>query len=278
MPFPAICLALTIVTSILVALRLLPLGLEDWVWKYSNVSLWDRAWLPAAVFLLLAALLKTVTARLDKMSRRDEVVVVVMLVVFACALQFSTAYLGKGGFQDAVLATVMPHVSGYHAAAYNVSDARLFLAHYADYIAQINMRSSLMHVAQHPPGPVLYYWSHDQFFRRFPGLGSRVATAIEKRLPGAGNAFEELNLALDPPRRAAIWTSAFRLFILAGLAVLPTYLLARALHGPSVALWAAGFCGLIPSLHLFSPYFDQCYALFAVILYWLSLLALRRQS
>ncbi|MBM4081652.1 MAG: hypothetical protein FJ278_18255, partial [Planctomycetes bacterium] len=164
MPFPAICLALTIVTSILVALRLLPLGLEDWVWKYSNVSLWDRAWLPAAVFLLLAALLKTVTARLDKMSRRDEVVVVVMLVVFACALQFSTAYLGKGGFQDAVLATVMPHVSGYHAAAYNVSDARLFLAHYADYIAQINMRSSLMHVAQHPPGPVLYYWSHDQFF------------------------------------------------------------------------------------------------------------------
>ncbi len=249
-----------ILVAVLVACRAFEIGVPgEWTWRWNDAPLWDRAWLPACFFLLLLGVLLAGYAHRETMRPREEIVLVALVVVLAFAFQVSTVYLGKGAGQEVVFATLTPWVSGYFdAARHDVAGLRPFLARYPDYILSLPMKGSMIHVGQHPPGCVLFYWAQLQLFESSPALSDLMQRAGDALTFGGASAFDVWRgPALAGPERAVVWSSFFLLAGGCALAVAPVYLLARQWAGRAAGLLAAGLFATAPSVHLFSPHVDQ---------------------
>jgi len=257
----------TAIVCVLTAWKSVPIGIPgEWVWRYADVSMWGRLWAPALAFEALL-LLVLVAGRIRR--RWQEAALACSLLGAAFAPQVAFCHVGKGGIQDAATVTMMPAVSGYHACAVSVSSPALFLRHYASYVADMELTDPLMHVCQHPPGPVLYHWVVNRFFELRPSWGEALTRLAEG--PSSETIFDTLGMTLSPVQRAGIWGSAFGLMLSCGLTALLACVLGKRLFGWRAGAFAAVLTALIPSLCLFSPYFDQTYSVFALLTVWLAL-------
>ena len=247
----------------LVGLKAFELGVRsEWTWRWQDSPLWDRVWLPACFFAIAAAVLAAAHVHAERMRVRDEAAAVGLLVALCLALQLAMAYLGKGGGQEAVFATHTPWVAGYFEAArkdVGTDAAALirFLARYPAYIRALPMQGNMIHVGQHPPGNILFYWCQLRMLAWSPGLSDAMLRAGRALTFGGADAFELADLRMEPFERAAVWSSFFVLAFLSALTVAPVYLLARQLAGRVAGLAAAGLYITTPSMHLFSPHVDQ---------------------
>ena len=276
--------AAALLAAVLVGLRAVELGVEsEWTWRWQECPMWDRAWLPACFFAIVAAVLAAAHLHAERMRLRDEVAAVGLLVALGLALQLAMGYLGKGGGQEVVFATHTPWVAGYFEAARNdvgTDGAALarFLADYPAYIRGLPMQGHMIHVGQHPPGNILFYWCQLRLFALSPGLTAAVLRAADALTYGGADAFELADLRLEPFERAAVWSSFFMLSFLCALAVAPVYLVARQLAGCVAGLAAAGLYLTTPSLHLFSPHVDQLHMPLSAAVCAVWVWALRRGS
>ena len=265
-----------LLAAALVAARACHIGVaNEWTWDWALDPLWDRAWLPACFFLLLAAVLVAGQAYARKVRPRDEVALVGLAVALTFMLHLSVGYLGKAGGQEVVFATHTRWISGYFEAARG-SEAKLwptpdapddaaglrpFLAGYADYIASLPMEGSMIHVGQHPPGCVLFYWIQLKVLEAGPRLRDTVLRAGDALTVGDASAFEELSgPALAQHEQAAVWSSYFVLAAAVASTAAFVYVLARRWSGLRAGLLAMGLCATTPSLHLFAPHVDQLHA------------------
>jgi len=258
----------TAVVCLAAASKSIPIGIPgEWVWRYADVSMSGRLWAPLLSFELMVCLLILAL----RWRRRVSAMWAIALVVATFVLQIAFGHVGKAGIQDAALVTMIPSVSGYHACSTSVSSPTQFLQYYADYIADMELTDPLMHVCQHPPGPVLYHWAVNRFFEWIPSLG-RMLTGLTERF-SPETIFDTLGVTLSPIQRAGIWGSAFGLMLSCGITALLAYLLGLRLFGHRAGAFGAILTALIPSYILFSPYFDQTYSVFALLTIWLALRA-----
>ena len=185
-----------------------------------------------------------------------------LVVVLCVVLQLTVAYLGKGGGQEVVFATHTPWVSGYFQAARDDvggdwAALRGFLADYPAYIRRLPMRGNMIHVGQHPPGGVIFYWLQLQVLERSPALTDLLLRAGDALTVGGADAFELAGIQMEAFERAAVWSSCFVLSFLCALTIVPVYVLGRQMGGRAGAMVATGLYVTTPSMYLFSPHLDQ---------------------
>jgi len=192
----------------------------------------------------------------------DEAAVVGLVVVLCVVLQLTVAYLGKGGGQEVVFATHTPWVSGYFQAARDdVGDdwtaLRGFLADYPAYIQRLPMLDNMIHVGQHPPGGVVFYWLQLRVLEGSPALTARLLRAGQALTVGDADALKLAGIQMEAYELAAVWSSYFALSLLCALTVAPVYALGRLMGGRAGAVAAVGLYITTPSMYLFSPHVDQ---------------------
>ena len=190
------------------------------------------------------------------------------------------------------------------------TSVRTYLASYAEHISHISVKDPRQgHIADHPPGPALLHLYANRLAAAFPRAADALVWATEEESSVITSAIETSMLAtrvssvarvpvwsggvwafaflpetrMAPMRitraeYAGLWLSAHVYRLAAGLLVLPVYLLTRALYSSGAGVIAMLLTALIPSLHVFGPFLDQLFPLFAVVAFLMFHYAVERQS
>ncbi|KPJ62718.1 MAG: hypothetical protein AMS15_03020 [Planctomycetes bacterium DG_23] len=252
----------TILLVLSLILKFYPLGIEgEWAWEYLSPGqdLFPLLF-PTAILLCLLALLRLFLKEAKEYSRPFRWGVLAALVILALFFQFAIGALGNIGTNEAIWVVISPGASDYFGQSQRIENLRQFLADYPTYIRREFKGGE--HISTHPPGMILYWWTLRRFFQTSPGQ------ALGKKLSGSfAYAFDLFQIA--PSDRAAVLAGIFLMRLLAALALLPTYLLAKRFCGEKCALVAAAFMILLPGVSLFSPKFDTMLPLFSVGLFYL---------
>jgi len=232
-----------------------------------------------------------VRAKSPKESRQSAGLSVGALALFA--LLWPWFLLGPGGTSNLVSATFSDVSNQYFAAAWRMDGAREFTGSYSQK-QQYPESVMLAHVATHPPGAVLFYYSARRVYEKLPFLkstfegfarwqtnediASLALTANASRRTAARVAGAE-SASTDLPLDAvggAIW-SAFLLSLAAALCVPAVFLLAGMGENDirlqrCRGLLAAALFAIAPALGLFTFTIDVLIA--AGVLWALVLMAL----
>jgi len=263
------------------------LGVEhEWTWQFLSKSLWQAlaprmrhavsVSFPTFVFFALAAVGLTAW-RVEKVSRQAEKLILVGLVLLIVLAHFALGLLSRGGLRENFFALSAPGGSNvYHWESTKIDDIRDFMA---DYRSRA-MKSHGWQLKTHPPGPTVFFWAVHQIYAKLPEKLARYVTSVPETFTPARDESPELASLMNysERRHAAIWTAMFLLWLAAASAAVPVYLWARDLHGRQVAVFAAAFAGVIPSLLLFSPLIDQIYPALVAWICYLGWQALERRS
>jgi hypothetical protein len=180
--------------------------------------------------------------------------------VLGLGLQIGLRHVDEEG---AVAALVRRTISGsftsYHRVANSpfVRDPRAFLSHHYELLGRF--RHHGLHVATHPPGPVLFYRGLIGLCRRAPRLTARLDGIV------SASGLETAPLASPPPSPESVGAALLGpllIGLLGALACWPTAALARSLHGDAAAATRAGILWtLVPAVALMTPEMDQALAL-----------------
>ena len=258
--------ALTILATILfiasLILKFYPLGIKgQWTWEYlfPGPDLFPILF-PTVLFLCLLAILRLFWKKRTEYSRRLRWGLLSSLVILALLFQFAIGAVGKIGTNEAIWVVIAPGASDYFAQSYKIENLRQFLAAYPIYIR--HEFKGAEHISTHPPGMILYWWMLRKFFQTVPGL--TLGNKFSGSFSYAFNLFH-----IPTSDRAAVLGGIFLMRLLAALAVLPTYFLARRFWGERDAVIAAAFMVLLPGMSLFSPKFDTMLPLFSVGFFYL---------
>jgi len=208
-------LACLIIATLLVALTLFwlvkahwKIGRDGWFIK-PNDQTWPLAawWLPMAVLILLGGLAAiSVYDRFKRAKSRKEQTTSTTLAVVALsllALLWPWSVLGPLGTSNLINATYSDVANEYFATAYQIEDARQFTAEYATRRQQ--PASPLQaHVATHPPGAVLFYYTARRVFEAIPAVRNGF-TEMARRLGGESikSLATEANLLRETAARVA---------------------------------------------------------------------------
>lgn len=271
--FVLACVVLTLLVLALIATNRIRLGVPgEWVWEFLPTERWEEIWSPAlalAVFLALAWFINRHVQRAA--ATRAETVAILVGVFFAhWLMQMNVGYLGKLGLHDFAAITITPWSNGYYADAISTPSVTRLLQRYPDLMPTLQP-----HSRTHPPGPILFYWSFNAFYERFPSAAEWALSALHgSSFDPAGpvaKVEEVMNYTFTPAQKAGAWTASISLPLAFGLTLFPLYYLARRLAGPLLALWAVFLLAALPSGIFFTPVLDQAYALptvLAVALFW----------
>ncbi len=266
----------TALACALVGLWRWPIGLRDeWTWPYyRHPSPWAAAQ-PAV--LLGVLLIGLIMAALRRPPARlwQEVAVLALCLILAFGVILTMSDAGPGGPWEGILVNAMPWIGGYWGEATRVENLPAYLRGYHAHIARFEVNDIIFgHISDHPPGPVVFHWFVNRVMEH---------PAAQSVFPPP-DAFElvrtmQRQLSRTTPATLAGLPAAAFLF-LAGyaLALLPIYLVARELLSREAALIALGLAAFIPSAHLFGPYPDQFFMLFAAWSFYAGVMAMRRRS
>jgi hypothetical protein len=243
-------------------LKFYPLGVKgEWAWQFHSPGpdLFPLLF-PIIIFLSLLGLLRLFLKEKRDHSRRFRWSVLVFLVILSLLFQYAIGALGEIGTNEAIWVVAAPGASDYFGQSQGIENLRQFLADYPTYIRREFKGGE--HISTHPPGMILYWWALGRFFQTSPGraLGETLSSSFSY-------AFDLFNIT--PSDRAAVLAGIFLMRLLAALAILPTYLLARRFCGEKGAIVAAAFMVLLPAVALFSPKFDTMLPLFSVGFFYL---------
>ena len=279
--FFAVAAGLTSIACAVLLLHPFPFGVPgEWVWEVAG----DIAWFTAGPFVQVAVVFLVVVGvaawRIGELRRYTEAALIAGLVAFVMLMQLMLGIASQGGLRESFVALSAPGASNvYYAQAIEIrdfGDLRQFLKDYR----VIAKQSDAWQLKTHPPGATVFFWAIHRFYQACPERLVRAAITVPEAMTPAVEDGSEIALLVNLPERqkAGIWTAVFALWLAAASTIVPVYLWGRALYGKQIALYAAAFTGLIPSLLLFSPLIDQLYPPLAAWICYLSWVALGRRS
>lgn len=254
------------------------LGADDWAWPTYGPRAVDGALASLGVYAVTLAVVMALWRRKPR-RRLIEVAWVAALVGLAFASQMAIGRQSPAGYQEAVLAISQPGPNRYHKAARAVDSLGPLLSRYEQWMQD----DSHALIITHPAGPLSLFWTLNQVYAGDEEGAERFVRWCEDAL-GGGLRLREVPWAarligpLTASELAGAWLATLALRLIASLAVIPTYLLARQLYGRRAALAAGAMAGAVPSLVLFSPGLDQCYPALAALACWLGYSAGAKRS
>jgi hypothetical protein len=250
--------------------------IDEWTWPYYGEPVSIVLALPAVFLglLLIAAVVAGLRLRTGKAWH--EAVVVAVCLVLAFGVIVTMADAGPGGRSEALLANGMPWIGGYWSEATRVQEMGEYLRGYHAHIARLEVNDKVMgHISDHPPGPVVFHW----LVNRAMGPSDARGPAWPKEEAGPLESLLRRQGAVPTPANMAGLDAVAWLFLLGyALALLPVYLIGRELLSREAGLMALGLAAFIPSAHLFGPYPDQLFLLFAGWSFYAWVMAMRRRS
>ncbi len=274
--------ALAAVACVLLAMRMLPLGIpRQWFWPLRQTPV-HFGW-PAALSAAVAVAAAAYVIRLLRLRSRVLPDQFVAGVLFCCLVAFGMMsglllaedypYLRTA--QAACSALSLP----YYGAAVAAPDARSLLADYTDPEYQ---RSVPQRVRTHPPGAVLYFLYARRAVLASPTLmeASHRLLAADGVLPADATLLSHgvSSVTLTGADVAAGLLAGLALTFVGVLAPAALFLVAWAIGDPRTGLLAALLAAAIPSLLLFVPSIDGLGVVMALSALAACLWALRRSS
>jgi len=189
----AVC---TLVVTGLVAAGAWEIGVEgEWTWRYhERPAAWSSV-MPAAAIVLLAMGLYVFALRKGSYTRREQTILVVVLMLLSLAFQVGTGLLSPLGVADCVPVNVKPWTGGYYLESLLIgrdtvehsqggvlrlapeySGLGAYLAGYDAHIARMQVDNwYLGHIADHPPGIALVNLAVVRMAAALPRVSARVA-------------------------------------------------------------------------------------------------------
>ena len=280
----------TLLVSALVWTQAWPIGIaREWQWPYFPRPESCAAAAPALFLCALMAAVVAVFLRRGLSKKRNEIVAAGLCAALSLGIILETAQAVPTAPYDAYNSIVAPWAGGYYAEAVHVSDMGAYLKDYARMIPRLRVDDPIRgHIADHPAGPVVFHWAVNRTLDRWPAAARWFTPAGAEEAIGSAaqggpltyrRAADELARSnLSDGEFAGIWASALLFRLGCWLALILVYLLVRDLCSRETALLALALSVLIPSLHLFSPYPDLLFPLFAVAAFYSWRRALRRGS
>jgi hypothetical protein len=269
-----ICIAaLTLALVTALALNLSPYlrGPDSWRWAYALPGRPGRHLLPAAALVSYSAVVictwRRFARRKTSASRREQLAFALFAAAAAPLLQLALLYPDAPDVLRPLLyRTLSPEGSGVFTVSSHVNDLGAFLRQYP-----VLMPTFPVHPQRYPPGLVVLFHLTRQALALAPGLANRMGMALRT--------YQCHDLALMQLPNAAIASAALQMAlpVLASLAILPLYTLAKETAGERAALFAVGFYPLVPSFALWSARWDQAYPLFACAVWALFAIGLKRR-
>ncbi|MCD6352436.1 MAG: hypothetical protein J7M26_09980, partial [Armatimonadetes bacterium] len=257
----------TAAVSLLLALRLLPLGYAgQWAWPLRSTPLpiTPGLMLTAMVLFLFAGAFVLDASRVEKI-RRAEAYLALPFLLLACYLfPLQLVSAEPGGWSRAVLALCADPTTGYLTEAARIDDLRAWLS---DTRRRTDMRVTPSRVATHPPGPVLFYYWWSKAVQRSPalrGLAERFYSptrGLRDQLLRSAHMVCTAHLKDYHMDAAAL--SVFLLLAAVPVAMAGAFVLGWAVGGERLALATAVLASAIPGLHVFVPSIDATTAAFA---------------
>ena len=233
----------------------------EWQWSLDQKP-WSARVLPALACAAVLVGLLALTAPASASSRRRAACRILLCgaTVAGFALQIALRHVDDEG---AVAALVRRTISGSFTSYHRVAgtavarDPHEFLVHHHELLARF--RHHGLHVATHPPGPVLFYRALLGLGRRTPWLTARLDRMV------ADSGLETDSLASPAPSPESVGAALLGSLLIGLCGVLacwPAAALARSLHGDAAAATRAGVIWtMVPALALMSPEVDQALAL-----------------
>jgi len=275
----AVATALTLGALAFVAWGPFPVGADDWQWFRVARPAWDAAAPALVVWAAIGFLVFAGRREAAKASRLWQGLLLASIVVLAFIAQLAAARQLPGGYTESIIALGKPGANRYHQAAREIGRLGPVLRDYPQW-----MRGPHKLIVTHPAGPLTLFWSlnhvfagHEQAAKRFVGWCEDVlASGVHVKAPeeASGELFRTMSYA----DLAGAWLASFVLRLVAALAALPAYAMARRLYGREAAFTAAGLVAATPSLLLFSPGLDQLFPAIAATACWLGWTAGERRS
>jgi len=238
--------------------------------------------LQAGLFGLLLVLLAWAGARRVVLASRLEVALWLAGLSgggFAWLLAAESAQVEPWNLARSPFVVYYPAMSGYfHKARYEVTDTREFLAGYDELMEE----GDVLHLGTHPPGLFVAYRGLIRAADLLPKAAAWLeATAPEPVQAGFATIDTGLHLKgtmLTQADRAVIWAAVLITHCAAALVVWPLFGLLRLYVARDAAWHAVVFWPLLPAVAVFLPKSDALFTLPAVLLPWVWLLAVRRNS
>ena len=249
---------------------------DEWTWPYYKQAAPLADALPAVLLGLMLIGIVVAGLRLRELKLWHEALIVAVCLVLAFGLIVTMSDAGPGASYEGLVVNAMPWIGGYWGEATRVQDIGGYLRGYHERIAKLEVNDKILgHISDHPPGPVVFHWLLN---RAMESPSARGFVPMPPDVEGLkGLTARQFAVATD----ATIFgLAAAAMIFLAGyaLALLPVYLIGRELLSREAGLIAMGLAALIPSAHLFGPYPDQLFLLFAGWSFYAWVMAMRRRS
>jgi hypothetical protein len=233
----------------------------EWRWALDPKP-WSGRVVPALACAagLLGLLALSARAAASRRPRAACRILLACATVLGLGLQIGLRHVDEeGAVASLVRRTISGSFTSYHRVATSAfaRDPRDFLVHHHELLGRF--RHHGLHVATHPPGPVLFYRGLIGLCRRAPRLTARLDGMVSE------SGLETASLASPPPSPEAVGAALLGPLLIGlfgALACWPTAALARSLHGDDAAAVRAGMMWtLVPAVALMTPELDQSLAL-----------------
>jgi len=265
---PALTVLVTVGYCLALASNLTPYlrGPREWRWVYAPPVPAGRLWLPALALGLYVGLawlwVRLAAGQVNHWRRLRRALLLAGLVVSVPLLQVSLlAGIYGNPLKPLFYRTVSPGASGVFSVGSTIEDARAFLA---DYPAL--MPTFPVHPQRYPPGLPLLFYVARRMLERLPALADSIGFRL--RL------LQCHDLALMRLSNATIATAAIQMALpaVAGLVLVPLFVLARAACDERTAAYVVALYPLVPSFALWSARWEQFYAVLSALA-WASFFA-----
>lgn len=251
-------------------------------YPYNPVPRW-----PAMATLLAMAMPLVGAAAFALLWRRPlsslKQALVVGLMVVGSLLLHTTAALAPRPYAGAQLAWPFLWANTEGSYAFAAPQARRtadFVSNYPHWLDVSPVRESphwvhVHHGQVHPPGPILAFVWFERLYDACPRLEAAAARWVDERFPTVQVLRQPVVLHQIRHQVTVAMTAALATIVLASLAPLACFAVAREVWPPRLALVAAGLAALVPGTYLFNPSIDQAYPAVVLLCCWLWLRALR---
>gem|GEM_PF-2572490 len=286
---------LTILTFGLTLLALLlayfrvPIGVSgEWSWGYCEDRLPERLIIPGAflalylvvVFWALAVKKRAAgdqAARFNLMSRPGRAGVLLVMVLLLFCLQITAPYLSGYGATETFITMSLPHSTGaYFIESQRIEDPESYLRGFAGRISLYPWHEfGGTKIKVHPPGNTLFIYYCIEFARAHPRMSAWFNRLLFQMYPHYQTFYQSGLRGFGEPTFAGLFLAAFTLYLIGSLTLTMAYFLTRQIAEKETAFFAAAFVGLIPSILLFSPAFDQVLPALALLYSFFLIKALR---
>lgn len=235
----------------------------------------------ALIALPVGLALAWTLSRRRELGRREQWVLVAVITIGALLLRLGAAHYPRW-FPGAEVGWPFLWKStegAYASDVRRVTTVRSFLSGYAGGLAASGTpgHPHRVHLDTHPPGILLGFAAVESFYDARPELAAAVRDWMHRNFPTSQTLTTQRAYALRHPLAVSV-TMALGVIVLASLAPLAAYALARQFLCGEAAVVAAGLCALISGTFLFSPSIDQAYPLGTLLLAAVALRAAKRRS